>query len=111
MALSNASSYTSHNAFLLCDLFLMFMKVLVRAIFFFFFRAAPTAYGSLQARGRIGASAAGLHHNGGSKLHICDLHHSSWQCRILNPLSESRDRTCILVDPSLIIGFISSVPQ
>ena len=23
--------------------------------------------------------------------HICDLHHSSWQCQILNPLSEDRD--------------------
>ena len=22
---------------------------------------------------------------------ICDLHHSSWQCQILNPLSEARD--------------------
>jgi len=25
--------------------------------------------------------------------HICDLHHSSWPCWILNPLSEARDRT------------------
>ena len=23
--------------------------------------------------------------------HICDLHHSSWQCQILNPLSKARD--------------------
>ena len=23
--------------------------------------------------------------------HIFDLHHSSWQCQILNPLSEARD--------------------
>jgi len=22
---------------------------------------------------------------------FCDLHHSSWQCGILNPLSEARD--------------------
>ena len=29
---------------------------------------------------------------------ICDLHHSSGQCRILNPLSKARDGTCILVD-------------
>ena len=29
---------------------------------------------------------------------ICDLHHSSQQLRILNPLSEGRDRTCILMD-------------
>ena len=25
---------------------------------------------------------------------VCDLHHSSQQCRILNSLSKSRDRTC-----------------
>ena len=31
---------------------------------------------------------------------ICDLHYGSWQHRILNPLSEARDRTCILMDPS-----------
>ena len=24
---------------------------------------------------------------------VCDLHYSSWQCQILNPLSEVRDRT------------------
>ena len=33
---------------------------------------------------------------------ICDLHHSSRQCRILNPLSEARDRTCILLDTNWI---------
>ena len=26
--------------------------------------------------------------------HVCDLHHSSEQCQILNPLSKARDRTC-----------------
>ena len=30
---------------------------------------------------------------------VCNLHHSSWQHRILNPLSEARDRTCNLTDP------------
>ena len=29
---------------------------------------------------------------------ICDLHHSSQQCWILNPLSEARDQTSILMD-------------
>ena len=33
---------------------------------------------------------------------LCDLHHSSRQCQILNPVSEARDRTCILMDTSLI---------
>ena len=30
--------------------------------------------------------------------HICDLHHSAWQCWILNPLNEARDQTCVLMD-------------
>ena len=33
---------------------------------------------------------------------ICDLHHSSWQHWIPDPLREARDRTCILVDTSQI---------
>ena len=33
---------------------------------------------------------------------ICDLHHSSRQRRILNPLSKTRDRTRILMDPSRV---------
>ena len=33
---------------------------------------------------------------------ICDRHHSSWQHRILNPLSEARDRTCVLLDISWV---------
>ena len=32
--------------------------------------------------------------------HICDLHHSSWQRQILNPLSKARDRIPILMDTS-----------
>jgi len=31
---------------------------------------------------------------------ICDLCHSSWQCRILNPLGKARDWTSILMDTS-----------
>ena len=34
--------------------------------------------------------------------HICDLHHSSWQCQIPDPLSKARDQTCILMDTSWI---------
>ena len=33
---------------------------------------------------------------------VCDLHHSSGQCRILNPLSEARDGTRILTDTGRI---------
>ena len=33
---------------------------------------------------------------------VCDLHHSSWQHQILNPLSKARDRTCVLMGISQI---------
>ena len=33
---------------------------------------------------------------------VCNLHHSSQQCRNLNTLSEARDRTCILMDTSWV---------
>ena len=39
--------------------------------------------------------------------HVFDLHHSSWQRPILNPLSEARDRTCILMDTSQILNLLS----
>ena len=69
---------------------------------FYHYRAAPTAYGGSQARGPIGAVAASLHSTTAmpDSSHVCDLHYSSWQCRILNPLSEARDRTCVYVGTS-----------
>ena len=33
---------------------------------------------------------------------VCDLHHSSQQHQILNPLSKARDQICILMDASQI---------
>ena len=69
-----------------------------------YFRATSIAYGSSQARGRIGlhllaysTATATLH-----PRHVCDLPCSSQQYRILNPLSEARDQTCILTDTSWI---------
>ena len=50
------------------SLFLFFFLVL-----FFFLRAAPVAYGGFQARGRMGATAASLHHShsdSGSEPHL-----------------------------------------
>ena len=34
--------------------------------------------------------------------HVCDLHHSSRQLWLLNPLSEARDRTHIVMDSSRV---------
>ena len=57
-----------------------------------------------QARGRMGAAAAGLHHTIATQDPRCvsDLHHSSWQRQILNLLSKTRDRTHDLTVPSQI---------
>ena len=70
----------------------------------FFLRAAPAAHGGSQAKHQIGATAVSLHHsrsprNSGSELHLQPTP-CSWQCQILNPLSEARDRTRILMVPS-----------
>ena len=72
--------------------------------FFFFLRAVPTAYESprlrveseLQMQAYTTASATW------DLSHICDLHYRSPQHPLLNPLSEARDQTCILMDTSRI---------
>ena len=33
---------------------------------------------------------------------VCDLHHDSWQLRIINPLCETRDQARILMDTSQV---------
>ena len=71
---------------------------------FGFFRAAPVAYGGSQARDRIRAIAASLHHshsNEGSEPHLRPTPRS-WQCQILSPWSEARDRTHVLMDASRV---------
>ena len=74
-------------------------------LFYFIFglyRATPAAYRGFQARGLIGASAAGLlqsHSNAGSEPH---LRPTPQQRQILNPLSEARDRTYVLMYTSQI---------
>ena len=71
--------------------------------------ATPAAFGSSQARGLIGTRAAGLHHSHSTtrSKHICDLLHNSQQCQILNPLSEARDQTHILMDTSWVLNLLS----
>ena len=67
------------------------------------FRAASVVYVSSQARVWIRAAAAGLHHYAIATWdpnRVCHLHHSSWQHRILKPLSKARDWTWILMDSS-----------
>ena len=68
--------------------------------FFFFFRATPVAYGGSQAKDLIGATATATVTWDLSRVY--DPHHSSWQCQILNPLSEARNRTHNPMVPSWI---------
>ena len=63
-------------------------------LLFSLFRATLVAYGSSQARGRIGATVTAMW----DSSRIYDLHRSWWQLRILNSLSEARDGTRILMD-------------
>ena len=75
------------------------------------FRAAPVAYGGswlgveleLQLPAYTTTTAAAI--MGAS--HICDLHRSSWQRRILNPLSEARGQTCVLRDTNQYLNLLS----
>ena len=60
---------------------------------FIFFRSAPSAYGGSQASSQIRTTAPSC---------VYDLHHSSQQHSILNPLSEARDQTHDLIVPSQI---------
>ena len=64
------------------------------------FRTVPEAQGGSQARGLTGAVGAGLHHSTATPdpSPVRDPHHSSRQCRILNPRSETRDQTWVLTD-------------
>ena len=93
---------------------LVFLKcpdwlILVFVFFLFFVGSFLFVWGT-QARGQIGAAAAGLHHcqsNATARAmpdlsHIYDLYHSSWQRQILNPLSKARHRTCVLMDTSQV---------
>ena len=90
----------SHTFYLFIYLFFIFG--------FCLFRAAPVAYGGSQARGQIGvqppayATATATATAMPDLSCVCDLHHSSWQCQVLNPLREARDQTRILMDPSQV---------
>ena len=77
------------------------------SFFFFlfsFFRAAPAAYGSSQARVELELQLPAYITTTAipDLSHVCDLHCSSRQNQILNPLSGARDGTCILKGTSQV---------
>ena len=69
---------------------------------YIFFRATLATYRSSQSRGQIRAAAADLHHshsNVGSKPCLRPTPQERW---ILNPLSEARDQTHVLMDTNWV---------
>ena len=62
--------------------------------------AEPVAYGSSQARVESELQLMAYATATWDLRHTCNLHHSSRQRQILNPLSMARDQTLILMDPS-----------
>ena len=98
--LSQHAKDCQKKSYLLCFLVFLFVCFCL----FAFSRATPTACGGSQVRGLIGTAAASLcqSHTMRDPSRVCDLHHRSWQHRILNPLRKARDRTCNLMVPSQI---------
>ena len=79
-------------------------KCLSFFFFFLFLKATPVAYGGSQAMGQIRAVATSLHHSHSNDRfdHVYDLHYSSWQHQIFNPLRKPRVQTCVLMDTSRV---------
>jgi len=68
------------------------------------FEGVTRAYGSTQARGQIWAAAASLRHshsNARSELHLLPIPQLR-AMQILNPLSEAREQTRLLMDISWV---------
>ena len=68
---------------------------------FFFLRAAR---GRSQARGQIGTATATAMQDMSC---LCDLHHSSGQRHMLNPLNKATEGTSILTDTSRVLNALS----
>ena len=71
---------------------------------FAFSRAAPGGYGGSQARGLIRAIVAGLHQGNNNTRSEPSLRPTPqlMATQMLNPLSEARDRTQVLMDASRV---------
>ena len=82
----------------------LLFKTVLFIYLFLLFRAAPVAYVGSQARGLIRATAASLCHSTATPdpSHIYELHHSSCQHWILNPLNKARDQTLNVMVPNQI---------
>ena len=75
-------------------------------LFILLFRVTPVAYGCSQAKGWIGATAAGLHHNTGSETHLQPT--PQLMAMQPDPLSKVRDQP---KSSWILVRFISTAPQ
>ena len=83
------------------SLWFLISQAIIFSSQYFFFMAAPMAYGNSWARSQMGAVAAGSSITAMAMWDpsgICDLYHSLWLHWIFNPLSEARDQTRILIE-------------
>ena len=79
-----------------------FFLIKINFSLLFFLRATPVAYGSSQATGWIGATAAGhSHSNTGCEPSLLSTPQLT-PMPDLHPLSKASDQTCILMDTSWV---------
>ena len=82
----------------------LFSFILLKQVFFFFLglylrqMKVPRLRVESELQPSAYATAIATQH----LSHVCDIHHSSWQCQISDSLGAARDRTIILMDASQI---------
>ena len=83
--------------------------VFVFVFVFPFFKTELTAYGGSQARGPIRATLLAYTTATATwdPSRVCNLHHGSWQCQILNPLRPGIEPTTSW----FLVGFVSAAPR
>ena len=79
------------------------------ALFFFFLKAAPEAYGSSQARGQNRAAAASLHHSHSHARSKPHLRPTPQFTATPDPWPTERGQGSILVDPSWIHFYCATI--
>ena len=82
------------------SLLLIFFDNFISYVIYLFLRAAPVPRlgVEMQLQLPVYTTATAMK----DLSFICGLHHSSWQCWILNPLTEARDQTHVLTDTSWV---------